>query len=84
MSQYFNHFPTSPTISLISLNLGKYSIVLFILNLGNPITSDEADGPSDDPFRFVLWKKSKSRKALGDSVELSSSSMRSSRETQSW
>jgi len=83
--QYFNHFPTSPTIPLISPNLGKYSIDLFMLNLGNPMTSDDTHGLSEDPSKLVLWKKSRSRKALGDSFEPSpSSSMRCRRETQSW
>ena len=82
--QYFNHFPTSPTIPLISLSLGKYSIDRSMLNLGNPIISDDTDGLPEDSSKSALWKKSRSRKALGDSFESLSWSMRSRRETQSW
>ncbi|KAF9643398.1 hypothetical protein BDM02DRAFT_1505189 [Thelephora ganbajun] len=69
ISQYFNHFPTSPTIPLISLNLGKCSIDLFMLNPGNLMISDDTEGLSEDPSRFAFWKRSRSRKAFGDSLE---------------
>ena len=48
-----NRFPISLTIPLISLNLGKYSIDLFLLDFGNPIISDDTQGLSSDRPGFV-------------------------------